>query len=62
MLWKVTLEPARLTFDAAAAHSVLQAAEAAGIELPARAATARAALACAACTAAPWPMQLNGLV
>jgi ferredoxin len=34
MLWKVTLEPARLTFDAAAAHSVLQAAEAAGIELP----------------------------
>lgn len=34
MPWKVTLQPALLTFDAAAPHSVLQAAEAAGIALP----------------------------
>ena len=34
MPWKVTLQPALLTFNAAAPHSVLQAAEAAGIELP----------------------------
>jgi ferredoxin len=34
MSWKVTLEPAALHFDVVASQSVLQAAEAAGIELP----------------------------
>lgn len=32
--WKVTLETARLTFDAPAGMTVLQAAEAAGIAMP----------------------------